>query len=177
MGVESSAGPVRAAAVPCACLHMCCLRLCLQYRHSSSLGVAATVLWPRSCRGGGPAQSQSQRTRCSTAYSSGSVRRSTVWRSHSRGWTLGEAGRAMRSLSAPQVWFAGCTSCSSWRSQQLEAVERRLAQHVVYRLGNIMSSLAAAAGQETGIEAAILLQIMSGEAGGAGRPIQKPNRL
>lgn len=145
----SSAGPARAAVALCACWRMCYPHLCLLNRHSSSLGVGVRVLWPRSCRDDGLVPHQSRWRRCSTACWSGSVRRSTVWRSHWRGSRPGAAGTAMRS-SAP-VSFAGYTNCSSWRSQRL-SVEGRMAQHVPCRVGSIMSSLAAVAEQETGVE-------------------------
>jgi hypothetical protein len=90
-------GPGRAAAVLCACWRMYWLDLHPVGCRKGSLGVAATALWPRSCRDGGPAQSQSRWTRCSTACSSGSARRSSVWRSHWRGSMPDEAGRATQS--------------------------------------------------------------------------------
>lgn len=56
-------------------------------------------------------------------------------------------------------------------------VERRVAQHVLHRSEGIRSSLAAGAEQEAVVEAAVLLQCMSSEAGGACRPKQSQNRL
>lgn len=52
----------------------------------------------------------------------------------------GEVGRAM--LSSVPVSFAGYKSCSSLRRLQSMSVQRETAQHVLYKLREIMLSLA-----------------------------------
>lgn len=136
----SFAGLAGADAMLCAYWRMCSLHWRLLSPHSSSLGAVATALWPRSYHGDAPVRAQSHSRQCSIVYSTGLARGWNVWRSHWRLSRSGGAGRAM--LSSVPVSFARCRRGSSWRMQQLVNVQCEMAQHVLYRLKEIIARLA-----------------------------------